>query len=56
MSNELALLPSDDQVSFASDSPTWTVFFSGHEDSTHELFLDAMIVALKLEDEDGVQE
>ena len=56
VSNEHALLSSDDQISFASDSPTWTVFFDGHEDSTCELFLDAMIVALKLEDEDEVQE
>ncbi len=50
-----ALLSADGQISFTSDSPTYKVAsFDGI--SEHERFLDAMIVALELEDEDEVQE
>jgi hypothetical protein len=52
--NESALLSSDDQISFASDSLTWTVSWRG-DPSEHSIFLDAMIVALELEDEDEDQ-
>jgi hypothetical protein len=52
--NEEALLSADGQISLTSDSPTWKVL-SRDEISEHELFLDAMIVALGLEDEDEAQ-
>jgi hypothetical protein len=48
-------LSPDEQASFTPDQPTWTVSLGCHDVSGQELFLDAMIVALGLEDEDEAQ-